>query len=55
MIGNVGLHSVDQRLGNFAVVVAVLVVEQLLYHSVSAAEPISFGNNMHKINKISNV
>lgn len=41
--GNVELHSVDQRLGNF-VVVAVLVVEQLLYRFVLVAEPITFGN-----------
>lgn len=43
--GNVELHSVDQhRLGNFVVVVAVLVEEQLLYHFVLAAEPIRFEN-----------
>lgn len=48
MTGNVGLHSVDLRLGNFAAVVAVLVAEQMQYRSVLEAEPIRFG----KKNKI---
>lgn len=43
MTGNVELHSVDLDLGNFVVVVAVLVVEQLLYRFVLGAEPIKFG------------
>lgn len=37
------LHSVvGQRHGNFAVVVAVLVAEQLIYHFVLVVEPIKF-------------
>lgn len=46
--GNVGLHSVDLRLGNFVEVVAAPVVEQLLCRFALGVEPNEF-DEMHKI------